>query len=128
MTSAPTYTRLIEGIAQLAHEANEAFCRLIGDPTSTWGEASSGIRASAVDGVLAVLEGRVKSPGDSHRNWLAFKEAAGWKYGIVKDETKKEHPCFVPFEQLPVYQQFKDVLFLTVVKGAARVAGIAIPE
>ena len=26
--------------------------------------------------------------------------AAGWKYGPVRDELKKEHPCLVPYEDL----------------------------
>ena len=119
--------KVIDHIARLAHEANEAYCRSIGDPISTWDEASDGIRGSARDGVFAVLRGHVNSPGDAHRNWLSFKAVDGWSYGPVKDEAKKEHPCFLPFDVLPPAQQFKDVLFLTVVRGAARVAGISIP-
>jgi hypothetical protein len=51
----------------------------------------------------------------SHENWMKEKEADGWKYGTIKDPEKKEHPCIVPFEQLPKEQQFKDHLFRGIV-------------
>ncbi|MFH2219092.1 MAG: RyR domain-containing protein [Pseudomonadota bacterium] len=39
----------------------------------------------------------------------------GWKYGPVKDPDKKEHPCCVPFAELPVEQQAKDFIFRAVI-------------
>jgi len=35
-----------------------------------------------------------------HEVWAAGRMAAGWKYGPVRDELKKEHPCLVPYEDL----------------------------
>lgn len=35
-----------------------------------------------------------------HEVWAAGRIAAGWKYGPVRDEAKKEHPCLVPYEEL----------------------------
>ena len=35
-----------------------------------------------------------------HEVWAAGRRSAGWKYGPVRDEQKKEHPCLVPYEQL----------------------------
>ena len=32
--------------------------------------------------------------------WAAGRIAAGWKYGPVRDEIKKEHPCLIPYEEL----------------------------
>ena len=43
------------------------------------------------------------------------KEDTGWKHGPVKDPEKKEHPCMVPFADLPVDQQAKDFIFMSVV-------------
>ncbi|MEQ9948114.1 RyR domain-containing protein [Pectobacterium aroidearum] len=54
-------------------------------------------------------------PEASHNKWLEFKKQDGWKYGPVKDAEKKEHPCFVPYGQLPKEQQVKDYLFRAVV-------------
>jgi hypothetical protein len=53
----------------------------------------------------------------SHDSWLEEKRATGWRYGPVKDPEKKEHPCFVPYEQLPVEQRRKDHLFQAVVRA-----------
>ncbi len=35
-----------------------------------------------------------------HEVWAAGRLAAGWKYGPVRDDLLKEHPCLVPYEQL----------------------------
>lgn len=35
-----------------------------------------------------------------HEVWAAGRMADGWKYGPVRDEIKKEHPCLIPYEQL----------------------------
>ena len=35
-----------------------------------------------------------------HEVWAAGRIAAGWKYGPVRDEIKKEHPCLIPYEDL----------------------------
>ena len=56
----------------------------------------------------------------SHENWLMEKEADGWKYGAVKDTEKKEHPCFVPYGELPREQQVKDALFISVVRALTK--------
>ena len=35
-----------------------------------------------------------------HEVWASGRMAAGWKYGPVRDEDKKEHPCLIPYEDL----------------------------
>lgn len=35
-----------------------------------------------------------------HEVWAAGRIAEGWKYGPVRDDTKKEHPCLIPYEEL----------------------------
>lgn len=35
-----------------------------------------------------------------HEVWAAGRIAAGWTYGPVRDEIKKEHPCLIPYEDL----------------------------
>jgi len=56
-------------------------------------------------------------PSASHDSWLMQKRDDGWSYGPVKDPEKKQHPCFVPYEELPVEQRLKDYLFGAVVKA-----------
>ena len=35
-----------------------------------------------------------------HEVWAAGRIKAGWKYGPVRDDLKKEHPCLIPYEEL----------------------------
>lgn len=107
----------IESIAKLCHTLNRAYCETLGDLSQpAWEDAPAWQKESAIDGVQAVAQGVVVTPEGSHRGWLDKKEADGWKYGAMKDPDKKEHPCMVPFDDLPESQQRKDKLFFAVVK------------
>ena len=85
------------------------------DSQPEWKDAPGWQRESAVNGVQFHLAqhqaGVTVSPEASHDSWLAEKRQAGWKYGPVKDPGKKEHPCFVPYGELPIEQRMKDYIF-----------------
>lgn len=105
----------IVDIARICHETNRAYCKSIGDNSQpAWDDAPLWQKKSAVAGVKFALAAERK-PEDSHNSWLAEKEREGWKYGPSKDSNKKEHPCIVPYEQLPAAQKLKDHLFLAIV-------------
>lgn len=105
-----------EQIARICHEANRAYCRTLDDNSQDpWDMAPEWARTSAIKGVEFHLANPHAKPSDSHDSWLKEKAAAGWRHGPVKDPEKKEHPCFVPYEALPVAQQKKDALFIAVV-------------
>jgi hypothetical protein len=107
-----------EIIAPICHEANRVYCESIGDHTQPkWDSAPEWQRKSAINGVQFHLDNPGAQPCDSHNSWLKEKEADGWKYGNVKNPDTKEHPCFVPYEQLPVEQQKKDALFIAIVNA-----------
>lgn len=38
---------------------------------------------------------------NTHELWSTQRLAEGWKYGTQRDDAKKEHPCLVPYEDLP---------------------------
>lgn len=112
----------IEQVAQVCHEANRAYCDTIGDHTQPpWLTAPGWQKDSARKGVefhIAHLSaGEKPSPSASHESWLAEKTRDGWKYGPVKDPEKKEHPCFLPYDQLPVEQRLKDYIFAAIVEA-----------
>jgi hypothetical protein len=109
-------------IARVCHEANRAYCATLGDLSQpSWDDAPEWQRKSAVNGVLfhlsVLTSGSDPIPSASHDSWLAEKERDGWKYGPVKDADKKEHPCFVPYGQLPIDQKLKDYIFCGIVKS-----------
>jgi hypothetical protein len=116
--SAKKIATVTEACARAAHEANRAYCLALGDTSQpSWEEAPDWQKSSAVNGVLGVIEGN--GPRESHASWLREKEATGWKYGPVKDPEKKEHPCFVPYDELPEAQKMKDGIFVAVVIAMA---------
>lgn len=107
---------MIEAAAAAAHEANRVWCRAHGDHSQpAWADAPEWQRSSAVNGVEGVLAGN--GPEQSHESWLAEKAANGWKYGPVKNPEAKEHPCFVPYADLPPEQKAKDSIFIDTVKA-----------
>jgi hypothetical protein len=115
MTTPPSAVTIVAA-ARAAHEANRAYCQALGDLSQpAWEQAPEWQTKSAFNGVLGVINGN--SPEQSHESWLAEKQATGWKYGPVKDPEKKEHPCFVPYAELPPEQRAKDLLYVTVVRA-----------
>jgi hypothetical protein len=102
----------IKTIAKLCHAINKVYCHAIGDNSQVdWNEAPEWQQQSAIKGVEFIIQNPDVGPSASHDSWLKEKEATGWKYGPIKDVDKKEHPCFVPYEQLPLNQQIKDHIF-----------------
>lgn len=107
-------------IAEVAHEVNRAYCQALGDNSQPeWENAPEWQRQSAIAGVVFHRANPDATAAASHESWLAEKERDGWRYGPVKNPETKEHPCFVPFDQLPREQQAKDYLFRAVVHALA---------
>ncbi len=108
----------VHKIAEVAHETNRAYCETIGDFSQpSYHNAPGWQKASALNGVNFHIGNPDAGCAASHESWLAEKEADGWKYGEVKDPAKKEHPCFVPYDELPAEQRVKDALFVGVVRA-----------
>lgn len=107
-----------EQIARVCHEVNRAYCQALGDESQvTWIDAPQWQRDSAIAGVEFIRSNPGAKPSASHEAWLAQKQKDGWKYSPVKDVDKKEHPCYVPYEQLPVEQKAKDYIFGAIVRA-----------
>lgn len=105
-----------EHIARLCHEVNRAYCQALGDNSQTpWDEAPEWQRESARQGVRLHTDHPQAGPRTSHESWLQHKLSEGWSYGETKDPQKKQHPCMVPFDQLPCTQQAKDFIFHAIV-------------
>jgi hypothetical protein len=109
------YYDRVERMAKVCHEANKAYCEALGDFSQpAWENAPEWQRQSAHSGVKLHLSGE-HGPEASHVSWMKEKLDTGWKYGPVKDPEKKEHPCIVPFAELPPSQQAKDYIFRAIV-------------
>ena len=111
-------TIAIADIARVAHEANRAYCRTLGDNSQDrWLDAPAWQVESAIDGVCAIVNGDVTKPEGSHKNWMEQKAKDGWIYGVQKNPATKTHPCMVPYDELPPEQRVKDSLFFAVVNA-----------
>lgn len=108
----------IDYVAKVCHEANRAYCAALGDISQApWPDAPEWQRDSARAGVRFIRANPDAGPSASHGSWLAEKERDGWRYGPVKDPERKEHPCYVPYDQLPVEQRAKDHIFGAIVRA-----------
>lgn len=105
----------IDHIARVCHEANRAYCETMGDFTQTaWALAPKWQKESSRMGVDLHLMGEFGAEA-SHMAWMKNKLDDGWKHGPNKNPETKEHPCLVPFDELPPEQQMKDYLFRAIV-------------
>ena len=108
-----------EQIARICHEVNRAYCSALGDSSQPeWNDAPQWQKDSAMLGVELHLSGD-HGPQASHDSWMAQKVAGGWVWGPEKKPELKEHPCIIPFAELPKEQQAKDFIFAAVVKSIA---------
>lgn len=109
----------VQKIAALAHTINAAYCAAIGDDTQTdWDSAPEWQKKSAIAGVEMHLANPDATPEQSHESWLEQKLNEGWVYGETKDAEAKQHPCCVPYSELPVEQKAKDYIFRAAVHAA----------
>jgi hypothetical protein len=109
-------------IGCVCHEANRAYRSMMNeDPGPDWENATHTQRVATIQGVQNYIDNPNQTPEQSHQQWYDHYDRLGFKYGPVKDLAKKEHPCFLPYDQLPLFQRRKDELFraivLTLLKG-----------
>lgn len=106
----------VEMIAKVCHETNKAWCELNGDSSQkSWDDAEEWQRSSAIKGVQFRLDNPDAGHDAQHLSWMNEKLEQGWVFGDIKDVDNKTHPCIIPFESLPKFQQQKDILFCAVV-------------
>jgi len=109
-----------EQIARIAHEVNRAYCQSIGDDSQVaWEYAPQWQKDSALAGVHLHIENPDAGVAASHESWMSHKISDGWVYGAVKCPELKQHPCIVPFDELPSEQKAKDFLFRGTVHALA---------
>jgi hypothetical protein len=108
----------IEQVAAICHAANREYCHHIGDDTQpSWANAPIWHQTSMIAGVAFHMRTPDSKPEHSHECWLAQKQADGWVWGPVKDPAAKQHPCMLPYSELPAEQRTKDLLFLSIVRA-----------
>ena len=104
-------------IARVCHDANRAYCKVLGDDTQPpWEYAPAWQRDSAITGINAIVDNPSLTSEQSHENWMQWKLAEGWTYAPVKNPVTKTHPNLVSYSELSSEQQTKDALFGSIVR------------
>lgn len=108
-----------EQVAWVVHEASRALQGVAGDSyvSDPWTAIDAELRECVLDGVRRARERPGQSPAELHAGWIAWKAARGWRYGPVKDELTRTHPCMRPWHELAPGQRMRDVVFLAIVAG-----------
>ncbi|HEV2915678.1 MAG TPA: TRAFs-binding domain-containing protein [Pyrinomonadaceae bacterium] len=60
-------------------------------------EPSDTSSVTLTEDILSLTE---KLARNTHEVWARQRLADGWRYGPVRDDARKEHPCLVPYEEL----------------------------
>lgn len=55
-----------------------------------------------------MLELTEKIAKNVHDVWALGRTNEGWTYGEKRDDAKKEHPCLVPYSELPEFEKEYD--------------------
>ncbi|WP_433302333.1 RyR domain-containing protein [Actinoplanes sp. CA-030573] len=64
--------------------------------------------------ILALVE---RLAENAHEVWAVERMTDGWRYGPSRDDEKREHPCLVPYSDLPEREREYDrALVLTTVR------------
>lgn len=112
-------TKKVQIISKMCHEANRVMQIALDEEVNPpWDSLSEDLKDSTYMGVLAALDGA--GPEELHDKWCEERRAKGWKYDRELDRKNKLHPNLLPYKALPVEQQLKDSLFLSIVKNYER--------
>jgi ryanodine receptor 2 len=59
------------------------------------------IDTSAVQLSKPIEELTERLAANAHDIWARQRINEGWRHGPTRDDAKKQHPCLVPYDQLP---------------------------
>ena len=110
-------------IVDCCHNAWKEYMDSIGhayvqiEPTD---EMKESILSGALFYIKGFREGRKPTPQEMHDEWRRYKARDGWTYGGLKDVKKKEHPCMLPYQDLPKEERQKDEVFAMAVENSIR--------
>ncbi|MBK4735290.1 RyR domain-containing protein [Noviherbaspirillum pedocola] len=74
--------------------------------------------------VEAAIAARIEALSQAeHARWMSEKLLGGWRYGEVRDDRRKLHPCLLPYAQLPEAEKEKDRQMWRLLPSLLREAG-----
>lgn len=109
-----TYDELIDFALSLVHNANAVLKSANGEKHEELADMDPARKESIRNAIKYALENDT-SPEESHISWLEAQEKLGYVYGPVIDRVALQHPCMVPYNQLPEAQKTKDAMFVSII-------------
>jgi hypothetical protein len=82
----------------------------------TWSNLKEERKTQVLKTVEAVFNNPEITAKEMHSAWVEAKVLYGWQYAPITDISKKLHSCLVNFEDLHIFQQMKDDIFIETVK------------
>lgn len=71
-------------------------------------DPNGGIDTSDVKLSADLLELTEALARHAHAVWMRRRLEEGWRFGPVRDDARREHPCLVPYGRLPDSEQQYD--------------------
>jgi RyR domain len=70
-------------------------------------------RPTPIDTTAVALSPEIKAlterlAENTHDHWARQRLADGWRYGPVRDDINKHHPCLIPYRDLPEAEKVYD--------------------
>lgn len=65
---------------------------------------------------------------NAHDVWAAKRIEDGWKWGQSRDDAKREHPCLIPYKDLPESEKAYDRVMVEQVIKAATALGYKVDK
>ena len=105
-----------EDIARIVHDAQRDLQEWLKDPypSQVWDSLPEKERVGTNRVVRLVQQGF--PPEYVHQIWVDDLAEKGWSHGTIKDPGHKRHPCMVPWNKLPFWEQQKVYLAFDIVK------------
>lgn len=101
----------VEAAARICFEVNKAYS----GSEDNWDDLTMGEKEELVEAVKTAFFSNYNA-NIQHHKWCWIYLKKGWKWGKVKDEEKKEHPCLLPWDYLSEEDQLRDHLFVGMVE------------
>jgi len=76
-----------------------------------------------LNGLQPLVEALVRN---AHEIWAQQRIKDGWTWGPQRDDSRKQHPCLIPYEDLPDSEKLYDRAIVTETLKAARALGYRI--
>jgi len=82
-----------------------------------WYDLPNSQKNSIINGINYLISHPEATIKENHENWLKYKRAEGWVFGIDNNCVLKTSPYLKEFDELSSESKLKDLIFVTLVRA-----------